>query len=232
LFFDEAFDPSLLIFAALAVFVLWKLHSVLGMRSERDAPVPPGRFSLQARALRARAPIAQATPSDVRASADPDRWQGLAEKGGKAWAGLDAVAAADPSFSGPAFIEGARKAYEMIVTAFGKGDRETLRRLLSAEVFDRFTSEISDREARGETVETAVVSIDSATIEDARAQPQGNSLTVRFVAKMMTARRKPDGGVIEGGLEPPASIVDLWTFARDPRAKDPNWKLVATESVQ
>ena len=90
-----------------------------------------------------------------------DRWNGVAETGSKAWAGLDAIAATDAAFSGPAFfIEGARKAYEIIVAAFAKGDRDTLRRLLSPDVFDGFAAEISGREARGESVESALVSID------------------------------------------------------------------------
>ena len=27
-----------------------------------------------------------------------------------------------------------------------------------------------------------------------------------------------------------AEVTDIWTFARDARSRDPNWKLVATES--
>lgn len=227
---DQNFDPTLLIFAALAVFVLWKLRSVLGERSDRDIS-GPGRFQPQGAPFRLRpGPSAPPTASAARNEA-ADRWDGLAEKGSKSWAGLDAIAAADPNFSGPAFMEGARKAYEMIVTAFAKGDREMLRRLLSPEVFDNFASEISGREARGETVENALVSIDSATVEDAGAQPQSNVITVRFASRLISARKNREGEIIEGALDRPAAIVDLWTFSRSPRAQDPNWRLVATASA-
>ena len=67
-----------------------------------------------------------------------DRWKGLAEPGSKSWSGLDAIAAADPSFSGAGFVQGARKAYEAVVGAFAKGDRNTLRNLLSKDVFENF----------------------------------------------------------------------------------------------
>jgi len=123
-----------------------------------------------------------------------DRWNGVAETGSKAWAGLDAIAATDAAFSGPAFVEGARKAYEIIVSAFAKGDRDTLGRLLSADVFDGFAAEISGREARGESVESALVSIDSAVVDDARALPQSNSVTVRFTSKLITAAQPPGRG--------------------------------------
>ena len=225
---EQAFDPSILVFAALAVFVLWKLHSVLGIRSERDAPAPPrNRFSApQGGFFRSRQPAAAPAP----AVADAERWTGLAEKGSKAWAGLDAIAASDPSFTRDRFIEGARKAYEMIVAAFAKGERDTLRRLLSPEVYDNFTREIASREARGESMETAIVAIDDTRVEDARSERGVNNVTLRFTVKLMTTRRDREGQILEGG-EHPVSVVDLWTFARVPASRDPNWKLVATESL-
>jgi len=224
---EQAFDPSILVFAALAVFVLWKLHSVLGIRSERDAAAPPrNRFSPpQGGFFRGRQPASPPAPIPQ----DAERWTGLAEPGSKAWAGLDAVAASDPSFSRERFIEGARKAYEMIVSAFAKGDRDTLRRLLSPEVYDNFAREIASREAKGESVETAVVSIDDVRVEDARSEQGVNNVTLRFAVKLMTTRRDREGQLVEGG-EHPVSVVDLWTFARALASRDPNWKLVSTES--
>jgi len=225
---EQAFDPSILVFAALAAFVLWKLHSVLGMRSERDAPAPPrNRFSPpQGGFFRGR----RETPAPAPVAPDAERWTGLAEKGSKAWAGLDAIAASDASFTRERFIEGARKAYEMIVAAFAKGDRDTLRRLLSPEVYENFAREIASREAKGESVETVVVSMDDTRVEDARSEQGVNNVTLRFAVQLMTTRRDRAGQVLEGG-EHPVSVVDLWTFARAPGLRDPNWKLVATETL-
>ena len=225
---EQAFDPSILAFAALAIFVLWKLHSVLGIRSERDAPDSPrNRFSLpQGGFFRGRREAAAPAP----AAQDAERWTGLAEPGSKAWAGLDAIAASDPSFTRERFIEGARKAYEMVVSAFAKGDRDTLRRLLSPEVYDNFAREIARREEKGESVETAVVAIEDTRVEDARSEGGVNNVTLRFAVKLMTTRRDREGQIVEGG-EHPVSVVDLWTFARALTSRDPNWKLVATESV-
>jgi len=223
-----AIDPSLVLFAVIAVFVVWKLRSVLGVRVDRG-PTTRGRFPPPG------APVAKkggllpgAAPG---AELVADRWKDLAEPGSKSWSGLDEIAAADPSFSGAGFVQGARKAYEAVVGAFAKGDRNTLRNLLSKDVFENFAADIAEREQRGETVETAVVSIDSATIDDARATPNSTHITVRFKSKMMTARQNRAGEIIEGSLDRSVENVDLWTFARDPRSRDPNWKLVATETV-
>jgi predicted lipid-binding transport protein (Tim44 family) len=228
----EPFDPSLILFAALAVFVLWRLRSVLGARTDRDSPAASGRFEPRRAAPPAPAPLPGAPPADGAPVLAADRWKGLAEPGGAAWSGLDAIAAADPAFSGKAFVDGARKAYEMIVAAFAKGDRDTLRGLLSKEVFDNFAGEIAGREARGETEETAVVSIDSATVDAASADARALQITIRFVGKLMSARRNSAGEIILGSLDQAERAVDIWTFARDPRSDNPNWKLVATETGQ
>jgi predicted lipid-binding transport protein (Tim44 family) len=228
----DPFDPTFILFAALAVFVIWRLRSVLGVRVDRDkpAPGPVGPVRRSAPAPLPGAPPTVDTPRPAQPVPAAERWKGLAEPGSAAWAGLDAVAAADPSFSGPAFLGGARKAYEMVVAAFAKGDRDTLCNLLSKEVFEDFSGEIRGREQRGETVKSAIVSIDSATVQAARAAPHAIEITVRFVCQLMNERRDSAGELIEGGVERPTRAVDLWTFARDPRSRDPNWRLVATQS--
>jgi len=224
------FDPSLVVFAALAIFVVWKLRSVLGVRVDREAPPPAAQFQPR------RAPLGSSTlpgappADDLPPVRHEDRWNGIAEKGAASAAdGLDGIAAADPRFDGHAFLDGARRAYEMIVSAFAKGDRDTLRPLLSKDVFDGFASEIARREAAGESVETAIVAIDSALVESASAAPRLNEITVRFAVRLMNIRKDKAGAVIEGGATMP--VDELWTFARDPRASDPNWKLTATRAA-
>jgi predicted lipid-binding transport protein (Tim44 family) len=230
---QDVFDPSLIVLVALAVFVVWKLHSILGVKVDRETPAADRFSPIGLRkgppSLPGAAPDApiKAAPSATA----PDRWQGLAEPGSQGWLGLDAIAAADRAFSGTAFLDGARKAYEMIIGAFAAGDRDTLRRLLSKEVFDNFSAEIDKREARGETLESAIVSIDSTSVDDARATPNTIQITVRFKTQLVTVRRNAAGEVIEGNLEHAAPVIDLWTFARDPRTNDPNWKLISTEAV-
>jgi predicted lipid-binding transport protein (Tim44 family) len=231
---NDSFDPSIIVFAALAIFVVWKLWSILGVRTDRESPAPdkfrafrrPGSFGM------APAPGAALAPQPATPAPEPsvDRWKDVAEPGGKIWAGLDAIAAADPSFSAGPFLQGARKAYEIIVVAFAKGDRDTLYNLLSKDVYESFSHEIDAREKRGERAEVAVVSIDEATIQDAQADARSNRLTVRFVSKLLSTRRDKAGEIIEGSPDVAATIIDLWTFARNPALRDPNWKLVATET--
>jgi predicted lipid-binding transport protein (Tim44 family) len=231
-------DVTTIVFAVIAIFVVWKLRSVLGTRSGAERPpLDPARGSNFGQ-NGAPQPMGQvlrmptAPPASSRPAAEaPDRWKGYAEAGSKVAAGLDAVTTADPSFAPASFLSGARSAYEMIVTAFAKGDRATLGNLLAPEVMDNFAKAIDDRGARGEKMETDLVSIDSATIDDARMNGATAQVTVRFEAKLVSNTRDKSGAVIEGSAHAVADHLDIWTFSRDTGSPNPNWQLSATETV-
>ena len=98
--------------------------------------------------------------------------------------GLDAIAAADFGFDAKHFITGARTAYEMIVTAFAEGDRRQLRSLLSREVFDGFDTAISERESRGESAESRLVSIDGRPSPARNCARRSAQITICFVSSL------------------------------------------------
>jgi predicted lipid-binding transport protein (Tim44 family) len=235
------FDIYTIIFLALAVFIFFRLRSVLGQRTGRERP-PYDPYSARD-AVRSPAsdkivtlPQRPAEPA-VSRPAEPaqppaDRWKDVAESGSSVAAGLDAIAAADPSFDAKYFITGARAAYEMIVTAFAEGDRRQLRSLLSREVYDGFDAAIGERESRGETAESRFVSIDGSTITAAEQRARTAQITVRFVSKLISVTRGRTGDVIDGNAEKVTDVTDVWTFAREVSSRDPNWKVVATEAGQ
>ena len=119
----------------------------------------------------------------------------------------------------------------MIVTAFAEGDRKTLRPLLSREVYDGFVGAISERESRAETIEFKFVGIDKAEITAADVKGSTVQVTVRFLSKLVSATHDKSGALIDGDPSHVGDVTDIWTFEREATARDPNWKLVATESV-
>jgi predicted lipid-binding transport protein (Tim44 family) len=120
----------------------------------------------------------------------------------------------------------------MIVTAYAEGDRKALKQLLSREVYDGFVSAIGQREARGEKMEFKFVGIDKADITDAALKGGTAQITIKFLSKLISATHDKDGKVIDGDPVHVSDVTDIWTFARDVASRDPNWKLVATESLE
>jgi predicted lipid-binding transport protein (Tim44 family) len=225
-------DLPTVIFALVALFVAFKLRSVLGMRQDserqtggllaplRRAPAPPAT------------PVVQPEgPASALAPPPPaDRWKGVAASDPAVWGGLDAIAAADRSFSPQAFLSGARVAYDMVVHAFAAGDSATLRNLMSPEAFANLDAAIRNRAAASQTMTTTVVSIDDAAVVGAQLEGATAQLRVRFASKLASVTRDAQGAVVDGSPSAVADHIDLWTFARDIRSRNPNWTLTATES--
>ncbi len=52
---------------------------------------------------------------------------------------------------------------------------------------------------------------------------------MRFDADIAAITRDKDGNVIAGSMTDAVATHDVWTFSRDLRSADPNWKLTETD---
>ncbi len=235
----EFLDLTTLITIAVAVFILLKLRSVLGQRTghqnpdeyfgkpadrkakDQEQPVKDNVVKLPNRGNHAEAEVVNPALKEVDAIAKPRT---------KLHRGLKDIIAADPGFSPKEFLAGANMAYEMIVNAYADGDQRSLRNLLASEVYEGFSNAIKDRESRGETVKSNFVGIDQSDIKTAEMRGSEAQVTVRIESQIVSATYDKDGKIVEGDENEVARVTDIWTFARETRSSDPNWKLIATEA--
>jgi predicted lipid-binding transport protein (Tim44 family) len=230
-------DIFTIVFFAIAVMIFVRLYGVLGQKtgSERPPFRPPevadDRDDAPAindnviQLPRNPEPVGRepaAAPAEPAIDAPPE--SALA-------AALRAILSAERGFDPARFVDGAKVAYEMIVTAYAAGDRRALKGLLSKEVMESFAAGIDAREKRGEKVEFTFVGIDKADIQEASVKGRTAEITVRFAAKVIQVTRKADGTVVEGDPARLTDLVDVWTFARELGTSDPNWRLVDTRAV-
>ncbi|MFO7478377.1 MAG: Tim44/TimA family putative adaptor protein [Methyloceanibacter sp.] len=238
---SEAFDIYTLLFLVLAVVIFIRLRNVLGRRtgnerrpydpySAQDAKRPEANEPVVAlpRGRAGRAPVEASGPSleDIEA-----RLGRHATKDSALGQSLTALMRADPGFDPTQFVDGAKGAYEMIVMAFAQGDEAELSQLLSEDVFEGFQRAIREREARGEKVESSLVGIDKADIIETEIKNRTAYVTVKFVSEMISVTRDAEGEVVEGDPKKVREVTDIWTFGREVASRNPNWKLVATESA-
>ena len=222
-----------LIFVVAAVFVFLQLRNVLGRRTGHERPPldPYARRGEEAAGDDgAEADNVITLPGrgdNPEPYADIDK---VANPGTDVNRGLRAIRDAAPDFNPEEFINGAKMAYEMIVMAFADGDRKTLSNLLSRDVYEGFEAALDEREKRGETVQTNFVGIESLAISGAQMRGDDAHVTVSVVSQLVSATRDSDGEILEGDPDAVAEVKDVWTFARDMRERDPNWKLDATEA--
>lgn len=221
---------DILIFALIAVFLIFRLGGVLGRRTgherqpgdifrrrERDGQ-EAGDDNVVPLPEKGRAAPVDAPPAPA---ADTPLGRGLAD-----------IARADGDFSSSGFLEGARGAFEMVLEAFANGDGKTLKMLLADDVYESFAEAIRAREKAGEQLQETLVGIDSAEIVDARLDGKTALVTVKFQSQQVTALVDADGKVIEGDPNAVVGVTDLWTFARDTTSRDPNWVLVETRTPE
>lgn len=239
---DDFFDIPTLIAIGVAIVVLFRLRQVLGTRTGRErTPLQRQREAAAAKPGEENVVPMRPRPQP-ETNEDAERAQRKLEvevaqfsNGNEAVAaGLRAIAEADPGFGPKIFMEGAKSAYEMIVTAFAEGNRKMLKDLLSREVYEGFVAAIGDRESRGEQIDQSFVGISKADILEAEMKGGTANVTVRFVSQLISATRDRGGEVIAGDPQRIKEVTDIWTFSRDlatPRARqNPNWRLVATQA--
>ncbi len=237
-------DIPTLIAIGVIIVVFLRMRSVLGSRTGNERPpVPrvrprPTEAESEAHANetvvapRPVVPEPLQEPTDERRSRKLEaESEQLSHGDADIASGLKAIGAADPGFMPKSFLEGAKAAYEMIVTAFAAGDRKTLKSLLDKDVFDGFEQAISDREAAGQRVEFTFVGLPGSDISEIDFDKKTAQITIRYKAEVVSATRDGSGDLVEGNADQVVTIKDEWTFARNVRSRDPNWKLVATRQL-
>jgi predicted lipid-binding transport protein (Tim44 family) len=200
---------ELIIFAGLAVIVLYQLYAVLGRRVGRQ---PEDHPAVETAATTGRAPERLSDPIDE----------------GIELTGLAAVKSKDPSFDMNRFLSGAKGAYEMIVKAFAEGDKATLGNLLAPAVLSSFEAAIDQRAAEGRTEAVEFFHPPRADLEKAEVV-QGDlaRITVRFLAEFRSRTTGPEGEGVED-----RRTAELWTFERRLKSRDPNWLLVHVDAAE
>ena len=56
------------------------------------------------------------------------------------------------------------------------------------------------------------------------------AVVVKFASEMISATHDKAGALIDGNPREVRDITDIWTFEKDVAQKDPNWRVVATET--
>ena len=127
------------------------------------------------------------------------------------------------------FINGAKIAYETIITSFAKGNIKDVKNLLDKSVFDQFDTAVKERNSKGLLSDTTFVGINSADIKDHKQNNNMLEVTVDFVSEIITCVRDKNKNIMSGDPDKVKKVHDTWKFSRDSRSSNPNWLLVDTQ---
>ena len=135
-----------------------------------------------------------------------------------------------PNFDKNRFLSGAKKAFEVIVEAFAKGDVSTLELLVNKKLLKKFQDVLEQRRIDGVVAETDFIGFNDAEIVEAKINSNNVAkIIVKFVSEQVNLLKNKQGDVIEGDDRFIQCITDVWTFERTLTSSNPNWLLVSTK---
>ena len=209
---------QLLVLAAIAIFLIMRLRSVLGTRDGFEGSPAADRRKAQNRDF------------EVIEGGQDLEILDYAEEGSPQADALRAMKKAESDFGISDFLQGGKAAYEMIIMAYENGDLSEVQPFLSEDVYDAFASGIEARKAQGLTIEANFIGVRETTLADAKFDHATNTaeLDVKFVGEMTSIVRDSSGDVVEGSETEMKRQKDVWTFQRAMGSDDLNWTLIAT----
>ena len=202
---NEAFQYlDILILAVLAGLVLLRLRSVLGRRTGNEK-TDTSSFNYEATNTESKVEPSIKIPSVDRNTSSGDIW-----------------------FDSKDFLNGANKAYELIVTNFENGNKKALTPFLEKSVLSNFSEVIDQRQQDNHTVEFSFIGIESSEIVHKDLKNDPMEVTVIFMSGMITCIRNNKDEIISGSMNQVQKITDVWTFTKNKKIKSDNWLLSAT----
>lgn len=211
---------EILIFGMVAAFLILRLRSVLGRRMGHERDQQPDNRPAEASSKNARQDDNVVALPGITRGNDPIS-RGIAD-----------IQQVDSNFDPDGFCVGARTAFELILSAYASGDRDTLRGLTGSSVFDLLDGAMSDREKREETLESTLVRIRSTDIVGAEMRGAVALVTLKIVSEQINLTRDSEGHAITGHQGAIDDVTDIWTFSRDSRSSDPNWALAEIQESE
>jgi predicted lipid-binding transport protein (Tim44 family) len=228
---------DIIFLAMVAVFLALRLRNVLGRRDGHEGGYRDPFRPAPAPERRSDAPASEADnvvrlPKRSEEVESAERIVKAAHGNAALAEGLTQIKLADPGFDPDAFALGAREAFEAVLEAFASGKIDGVESILSPEVHANFAQAVKAREEAGEKLENTLVGIRSAEIAEAYMEGRNANVAIRFASDQINVTRDRDGQIVSGDPSAVTAVVDLWTFRRDTRSRNPNWTLIATESVE
>ena len=186
---------DIVVFAVIAVFIIYRLRSVLGKRTGfQKNPTDQQFVKKQTTQKQEEAKIPQLKENEQK---------------------LEIVYKKISSFDHKAFLEGAKKAFEIIITAFNKGDKETLKNLVSKDVLKAFEKAINEglNNPNSQFYSLVIDGIDNAKVENGKI-----TIGVNFISEQILSDSEED--IVKN--------KDTWVFEKPENSNRPNWLLIST----
>ena len=189
----QIFD--IIVFAGIAVFLVYRLRSVLGKRTGFEKK-SNNNVSVQSTEIKEN-PTNNIPELEEKISSLKKAYETIND------------------FNHKKFLEGAKRAFETIINAFNKGDKKTLKKLVTEGVFKSFEEAI---DAKNINPDYQFYSLNIERIEKVFVEGSHIKICIKFISEQF--KNNDENTVVKK--------QDSWTFEKTISSKDPKWLLSST----
>ncbi len=219
---------QILVLAAVALFLFWRLRSVLGSRegfektnikSSEDLKKEQGGKKNESNVI------------ELKSVEVDEEIADYVEINSAAFKALSDMKEVEKGWLVSHFVSGAKMAYEEILMAFERGDLSTIEKMTSKEVCESFKTVIDERANKGFTVDAEFGGVRDIRIKEVKFNKKSSMAKIKMIFKceLSYSIKDQDGKIVEGGNDKIKKQTDIWTFSRKMNTDLPNWYLVETE---
>ena len=188
---------DIIIFAGIAIFLVYRLKKILGKKIGFDKTIGNNNDS-------------QRTTKEetaIKTESLPELEENISK--------LEIAYKTISGFDHKGFIDGAKMAFETIINAFNKGDKKTLKSLLTPEVFKSFEAAIDSNNIDSDY---QFYSLNIEKIESVIVEENYIKICIKFISEQF--KNNDENTVVKK--------QDVWTFQKHIKSKNPNWLLSST----
>ena len=218
---------QILVLAAVALFLFWRLRSVLGSREGFEKTIMKTKDSTN----NTEKSVSDSNIIELKPNNIDEEIADYVELDSPQFKSLSLMKKSEDGWMVNHFVSGAKLAYEEILMAFEKGDLFTIEKMTSKEVCESFKSVIDERANKGLIVEAEFGGVRDLRIKevDFNEATLDASIKIIFKCELTYVVKDQSGKIVEGSSDKIKKQRDIWTFSRKMNDKVPNWYLVKTE---
>ena len=221
-------SPDIIFFVLVAAILILRLRSVLGRKTGNEKR-PKDIFMYQDTTLGTDKNKTLGEKKSIKSKFHDKLSIGKKNNLNKNTA-LEKICYFDKNFSTKKFLLGAKIAFQTIIQSYAKGEINKIKYMLSTNVFSIFSKEIISRARKKYILEHTLISLKSAGIEKINVKSSIADIVVKFVSEQVNLLKNKKGKILKGNDEYIEDHTNYWTFSKDLKSSNPNWKLVVTKA--
>ncbi len=221
---------QIIVLAAVAFFLFWRLKSVLGSRQGFENPKQNINNKTNSENQNTNSKKNEDV-IDLEPNAIDEDVADYVEENSEQFKNLTYMKSVEDGWMVSDFVSGAKLAYEEILMAFENGDLDKIKKMTSKEVYSTFKEVIDNRNAKGLKVEATFGGVRDIRIKDVNLNKKSleANITMIFKCDISYSIKDKNDKIVEGGPDNVKKQKDVWTFARKMNSDIPNWYLIKTE---